>query len=93
MKFSEFKAEPKVEFVKFKKENPEKVESIEDELKKYENLSSEELMAEFIKESRKQRNSGELTDEKINNIKQTLKPFLNDAQQQKLNDLLGVIND
>lgn len=93
MKFSEFKAEPKVEFEKIKKENPEKVESIEDELKKYENLSSEELMAEFIKESRKQRNSGELTDEKINNIKQTLKPFLNDAQQQKLNDLLGVIND
>lgn len=93
MKFSEFKAEPKTKLEEIKKENPKQVESIEEQLKKYEQLSSSELMEEFIKESKKQRDLGELSDDRINDIKQTLQPFLNYEQQQKLNDLLGIIND
>lgn len=93
MKFSEFKPEPSVEVEKIKKENKTQVESVESKLKEYENLSQAELMQEFIKESKKQKENGELTDEKIENIKQTLIPLLNNEQQKNLDYLLGIIKN
>lgn len=93
MKFSEFKPEPVPDIEKIKKENKEEVKSIEEKLKEYENLSQAELMQEFIKESTKQKENGELTNEKIENIKQTLLPLLNNEQQKNLDYLLGIINN
>ncbi len=93
MKFSEFKPESSVEVEKIKKENKTQVESVESKLKEYENLSQAELMQEFIKESKKQKENGELTDEKIENIKQTLIPLLNNEQQKNLDYLLGIIKN
>lgn len=93
MKFSEFEADPNFDFEKVKNENPEGVQNIEEQIKKYENLSGPELMEEFFKESKKQKASGYLDDEKLANIKNTLTPFLNLEQQQKLNELMGLIND
>ena len=93
MKFSEFKPESKIEVDKIKSENKEQVDNIESKLKEYENLSQAELMQEFIKESKRQKDSGELTDDKIENIKQTLIPLLNNEQQKNLDYLLGIIKN
>lgn len=90
LEFNEFAF---VEVEKIKKENKTQVESVESKLKEYENLSQAELMQEFIKESKKQKENGELTDEKIENIKQTLIPLLNNEQQKNLDYLLGIIKN
>ena len=66
---------------------------IEDQIKKYEKLSQSELMQEFIKESKKQKRNGNLDSEKINNIKNTLTPFLSSDQQKQLDYLMGMVND
>ena len=91
MKFSEFEQIYEEKLERLKKEDSGTVNSIEEELKKYENLSEQELMQEFLKESKKQKANGDLNDEKLNNIKETLSPFLNKEQLSKLNDLLGLI--
>ncbi len=93
MKFSEFKPEPKIDVEKIKTENKVEVDNIESKLKEYENLSKAELMEEFIKESKRQKQSGELTDDKLESIKQTLIPLLNDEQQKNLDYLLGIIKN
>ncbi len=93
MKFSEFKADPKKECEKIKKENPETYDKVEDLMDKYKNYSQEELIQEFIKESKKQKENGELNSFQIENIKNTLSPYLTDSQKQNLNNLMDMIND
>ena len=60
---------------------------------KYKNYSQEELIQEFIKESKKQKQNGELNSFQIENIKNTLSPYLTDSQKQNLNNLMDMIND
>ncbi|HBP43581.1 MAG TPA: hypothetical protein DD621_02740 [Clostridiales bacterium] len=93
MKFSEFKPDMEKQYERIKEENPEETKDIEDQIKKYEKLSQSELMQEFIKESKKQKRNGNLDSEKINNIKNTLTPFLSSDQQKQLDYLMGMVND
>ena len=93
MKFSEFKPDMEKQYERIKEENPEETKDIEDKIKKYEKLSQSELMQEFIKESKKQKRNGNLDSEKINNIKNTLTPFLSSDQQKQLDYLIGMVND
>ncbi len=93
MKFSEYNVDTKKQYEKIKEDNPETVNNVEEQLKKYENLSQAELMQEFIKESKKQKQNGNLDRDKIENIKSTLLPFLNSNQQKQLDYLMGIVND
>lgn len=93
MKFSEFKVDAKKEVKELKEKNKEQVENIEEKIREYENLSREDLLKEFLNVSKQQRESGELNDEKIKNIKSVLQPLLSDDQQQNLDYLLGMVKD
>lgn len=93
MKFSEYNVDTKKQYEKIKEDNPETVNNVEEQLKKYENLSQTELMQEFIKESKKQKQNGNLDRDKMENIKSTLLPFLNGNQQKQLDYLMGIVND
>lgn len=93
MKFSEYNVDTKKQYEKIKEDNPETVNNVEEQLKKYENLSQAELMQEFIKESKKQKQNGNLDRDKMENIKSTLLPFLNGNQQKQLDYLMGIVND
>lgn len=93
MKFSEYNIDTKKQYEKIKEDNPETVNNVEEQLKKYENLSQAELMQEFIKESKKQKQNGNLDRDKMENIKSTLLPFLNSNQQKQLDYLMGIVND
>ncbi len=93
MKFSEYNVDTKKQYEKIKEDNPEAVNNVEEQLKKYENLSQAELMQEFIKESKKQKQNGNLDRDKMENIKSTLLPFLNSNQQKQLDYLMGIVND
>ena len=93
MKFSEYNVDTKKQYEKIKEDNPETVNNVEEQLKKYENLSQAELMQEFIKESKKQKQNGNLDRDTMENIKSTLLPFLNSNQQKQLDYLMGIVND
>lgn len=93
MKFSEFREDPNKQYEKIKKENLKQVQNLEDLMEKYKGLSKQELMQEFLKESKKQKQSGELDKNKIENIKKTLTPFLDNNQQQNLQNLMDLINN
>ena len=93
MKFSEYNIDTKKQYEKIKEDNPETVNNVEEQIKKYENLSQAELMQEFIKESKKQKQNGNLDRDKMENIKSTLLPFLNSNQQKQLDYLMGIVND
>ena len=93
MKFSEYNVDTKKQYEKIKEDNPEAVNNVEEQLKKYENFSQAELMQEFIKESKKQKQNGNLDRDKMENIKSTLLPFLNSNQQKQLDYLMGIVND
>lgn len=93
MKFSEFREDPNKQYEKIKNENPKQVQNLEDLMEKYKGLSKQELMQEFLNESKKQKQSGELDKNKIENIKKTLTPFLDNNQQQNLQNLMDLINN
>ena len=92
MKLSEYNVDTKKQYEKIKEDNPETVNNVEEQLKKYANLSQAELMQEFIKESKKQKQNGNLDRDKMENIKSTLLPFLNSNQQKQLDYLMGIVN-
>ncbi len=58
---------------------------------KYSNMSQKELFEEFVKLSKVNREQGKLNDDAINNITDTLNPYLTPSQQQYLNDLFNMV--
>ena len=58
---------------------------------KYKNYSHNDLMSEFIKKTTELKNKGELTQERVNEIYNTLMPMLNEEQKKNLSDLLKMI--
>lgn len=60
---------------------------------KYKDLPQEQLVAEFIKSAKQQRSSGNLNDDKINTIYQTLSPYLNSQQKEFFNTLIDKIDE
>lgn len=86
-KFSDFSKEEKVE------KNKREVEDIEKVLDKYSKLSSDQLMTEFIKETKKGRKNGTINSSYLSNIKNTLSPYLNDEQKGTLKNLMDMIDD
>lgn len=60
----------------------------EDLIKKYQNYSQSELMAELIKTTNEEKQNGNLDKEKLMNIKSTLTPYLNSNQLQFLERIM-----
>ena len=69
------------------------MEQLEDIIEKYNKLSPEELMSEFIKESNKIKQHGGLEDNQIKKIENVLKPYLNEQQQNMFDSLMMEIRD
>ena len=69
------------------------IKNLEDKIDKYSTLSKQELMDEFLKQSIKQKQSGSLTNDKIDLYRNTLYPYLNDSQKQVFENLMGTVNN
>lgn len=73
------------------KENPDTVESLQENLKKYQNLNQQELYAELLKEASRLKQNGSLNENSLNMLKSTLSPMLNSEQNNILNSIINNI--
>lgn len=78
------------DFIKDHKEEANKYEEI---LNKYKNMNQNDLMSNLFSEASKLKQEGKLDASTLNNLKSTLSPFLNDEQQEMLNNLINAINE
>ncbi len=60
---------------------------------KYKDLPQDQLVSEFVKSAKQQRSSGNLNDEKINQIYNTLGPYLNNQQKEFFETLIHKIDE
>ena len=89
MKFSEF--EPKKnshkEELKANKIDANDAQEIESLYEKYSKMSYDQLMQEFLKVSRQERANGNLDEDRLQEIKQTLSPYLTEDAKAKMEDI------
>ncbi len=84
---------------KINQKNDTKIENIDEEVKKdmeqklekYKNLNQNQLTEELLKEANKQKMNGNLNDEKIKEIQNTILPMLDESQKNKFNELINLI--
>ncbi|HIU06345.1 MAG TPA: hypothetical protein IAC46_01945 [Candidatus Onthoplasma faecigallinarum] len=74
-------------------ENQEKANEYQHILDKYKNMSNNELMSNLFSEASKLKKEGKLDDEQLNSLKSTISPFLNNNQQQMLNEIIKAIHE
>lgn len=68
-----------------------KEQEISDLIEKYSAYSEAELMDEFVQESARKRQNGELDDKKVQQIENILSPYLSSEQKEKLASLLNSV--
>lgn len=68
-------------------------DDVEKTYKKYQNMSQNELIAEFVKQAKSQRQQGVLDDNKLQNMVSNISPFLNEQQREFLNTLIHKIDE
>lgn len=73
-------------------ENADKVSEYADLINKYKDMDQNSLMENLFAEASKLKREGKLDANYLNNIKNSISPFLNAEQQQMLNSLLDAIN-
>ncbi len=73
--------------------NEETLNSAEEVYNKYKDYSQEDLANEFLSESKKRLQNGELSLEKLSQTAQLLSPYLNVEQKQFLDDLLKKLDE
>lgn len=66
-------------------------QDIQQKLKNYQNLSQNDLMAELLKETNKQKQNGNLDNKKLTDLGNQLKPMLDSSQQAKLDEILKML--
>lgn len=74
-------------------ENQEKANEYQHILDKYKNMNNNELMSNLFSEASKLKKEGKLDDEQLNSLKSTISPFLNNNQQQMLNEIIKAIHE
>lgn len=74
-----------------RKETPSN-DDLEKKINEYGKLSSEELMSEFVRLTIEKKKNGELTNSELNNIKNTILPFLNNDQKLMLEKVLNMVD-
>ena len=67
-------------------------ESVQDKYEKYSKLSRDELMEEYIKQSKLVKDKGGYSSEQIELLKSTLFPHLNDEQKKYFETLIGMVD-
>ena len=71
----------------------EKLKSdIEQQYKKYENMSRDNLLNELFKEVSKQKQNGTFDKNKLNSIKEMMLPYLDDAGKKNLESIINMLN-
>ncbi len=65
----------------------------EDLINKYKDMNQNELMQNLFSEASKLKQQGKLDSASLNNMKNTLSPFLNEQQKEMLNNLVNAINE
>lgn len=73
-------------------ENKEKVNDYQEILDKYKNMNQDDLMSNLFKEASNLRSQGKLDNDTLNSLKSSLTPFLNNEQQEMLNNLIKAID-
>lgn len=64
---------------------------IKQKIEKYQNMNQNELMAELIKESNKQKQNGNLDNKKLEEIKNSMSGFMTAEQQARLDELIKML--
>ena len=57
----------------------------------YSGLSENELLKEFLSKTMERKVKGELNDDELEKIKDTISPMLNDSQKKKMNELFDMV--
>ena len=88
--FSDYinKTEPEV-----KKNNKLNTEDLEKLIDKYSEYESDALLKEFLKMTLERKKQGNLKDSELENVKQTITPYLDSNQKQSLEKLLDMIKN
>ena len=68
-------------------------EQLEEMINKYSEFSEDKLMSEFIKLTVEKKKKGELTDNDLATLKQTIMPLLNREQQMNLDKILELVKN
>lgn len=74
-------------------ENKDKVGEFEQLINKYKDMDQSSLMQNLFTEAARLKREGKLNTNTLNNLKQTIAPFLNNEQQKMLNELVNAINN
>lgn len=68
-------------------------ESLENLINEYQKLSNDELLNEFMRMTIEKKKKGGLTQKELDNMKNTLMPFLNNEQKVALQKLLDMVEN
>lgn len=66
-------------------------EAVKEKLKKYQNMTEEELKKQLLIEGKKQKANGTIDDKTLDNIRDSLSPLLSSEQQNRLEELLKLL--
>ena len=75
----------------FKQNNSQQYNELNEIINKYSNMSQNQIFNEFIKVAEQKKQDGTLTLEYINNIRNTLFPYLTDEQKNIFNNLVNYL--
>lgn len=87
-KFSEF---IKQDQSRIREEKEIKKEDVSELIDKYSTYSEDELMREFLTESKRKKDRGELSDDQVLKMKELLSPYLDGHQKEKLEELIKMV--
>lgn len=76
-----------------KKQNQNNYEDLEDLIDKYSRLGSDDLMKKFLEMTITKKKKGELNEENLRALKNTVLPYLNEDQVQSLNNILDIVKN
>lgn len=66
-------------------------EEIKEKIQKYQNMNQNELLSELLKETKKQKQNGNLDNQKLEEIKNSMSTVLNDEQKNRLDELIKLL--
>ncbi len=74
-------------------ENQKQAKSYENILNKYKDMDQSSLMNSLFQEASKLKSEGKLDNNSLSSLRSTLAPFLNNEQQEMLNNLINQLNE
>ena len=68
-------------------------DKLEEMISEYQKLSDNELMNEFMRLTLEKKRKGELDSRELNNVKNTILPFLNNEQKTHLEKIINMVEN